>query len=710
MTRPWCRICFTPQCVWPTLLLLMTLGSGCTTTELPPVDPQPTVEDLTPLPPSTQIALDQAVYFQTPEGEPVVVAAGTYEVHAAGDHTLQLTGTAGGTLVRIAATPSPQTYLLDQREPVAVALAGTDEDSHHILFAQVDGTAFEATGSYSGTRTRGADRFVPYSLAQHSLRGKMSRARADVEDTGFVSIPGAPPMPVGWSYLRMHAPDQIVSMVKRVQTGGMSAGALEGLASSGRIQSLLAKPYPDVPAVLSRGVGFVRPPSSNSPYRVQPYPSSPSQVPVPPPGVMAGPLSQASPIVTQPHPSSPVQPPAITSPLPEGMTGPPSEASKTLMRSDWSSLIAETFDPAKIGHAVAPVKADVAPATVDFGNVWDGQVPRAEIRIVVPKDGGLTISLGGNRPFRIVKAFTATGFMKLIRTTPTRATLVEQEPTTTLMQPPWNLGARAGQDLWVVIEFAPRADFFAGDSAGQYHTAVNVDGYQWTASIPVTGYFHGAKIGVIPMLENHDLHLINPFHPNPDQCAVQIPQRLTLLNAGQSPQAVVVEPLGFPGQFSMPPVSVTVPAGGMQQIVLPITLHCLSDPWEHTFDLAIRIKYPGQERQTGFTLTVYPSMYRVERDGTLGSCKYSTSFWAHPDGDFHLTVTASTSALLPRGFEYAYYFRGSKVAALELYLEGTLQLGTGVQKGYGFRQPGLEANYMQLFAERADVRMRCVSK
>jgi hypothetical protein len=359
---------------------------------------------------------------------------------------------------------------------------------------------------------------------------------------------------------------------------------------------------------------------------------------------------------------------------------------------------------------MAPTQADFAPRQADFGSIWDGQIPRKEIRIVVPHDSGITLSLGQNRPFRIVKAFTATGFMKLIRTTPTGATLAEQEPTTTLTQPPWNLSARAGQDLWVVIEFAPHTALVGGDSAGLYKTALNVSGYKWEASIPLTGYFNGVKIGVIPMLESHDVHVINPFHSDPNHCAVQIPQGLKLLNATQVPQTVVVEPGGFPGNFSMPPVPVTVPPGGTPQVVLPITLHCLSDLWSRTFELPVKIRYAGQERQTSFTLVVYPYIYRIPTHGTLGSCKYTAEFWTYPDGNFYLTVTASTSAVWQREFDYAFYFRGQKVAALQLYLDGVAQLGTGVQKSYGFRQSGLEANYMQLFAEKPDIRLRCVSR
>jgi len=33
-----------------------------------------------------------------------------------------------------------------------------------------------------------------------------------------------------------------------------------------------------------------------------------------------------------------------------------------------------------------------------------------------------------------------------------------------------------------------------------------------------------------------------------------------------------------------------------------------------------------------------------------------------------------------------------------------------MSRSYGFKQTGLEANYMLLFAEKADMRIRCISR
>lgn len=669
--------------------------------------------------PPTTIQLEQPLHFTAADGNDVVLAPGVYQIARGAESRLALTRESAQPAIEIQA--GPDTHEEQVSSPVALLAAEEgQEDEIHLVLLFPDGQSLDAVGSMSGTRSRAARYLdkrqtghamamyrplyqsqapprrsaipsplirVPSSSGATTMLRPSAQAGQEREDTGFVPASVGTINPLSWGYLRMHAPDQIVSILKKVQTGGLRASVLEGLANPERIQALLGKPYSDQPAVTSRGLGLADAPSSASPYMVQPLPSSPT----------------GSPVVTTPVPGT------------GAGAGPPSDLAMPLDRSSWDSLISPGSDQAitRINpspYIEKPTKADFSPQQVDFGIIWDGQAPRAEIRIVVPRDGGIALSIEQNRPFRIVKASTASGLMKLIRTTPTRAILVEQEPTDSRTQPPWNFDARAGQDLWVVIEFAPHVALFGGDSAGLYQTALNVNGYNWTATVPLIGYFNGIKIGVIPMLDSHDVHVINPFHYNPNQCAVQIPQSLKLLNASQSPQAVLVEPANFPGNFSMPPVSVTVPPGGTQQVVLPITLHCLNDMGSRNFELPIKIRYAGQERQTSFTLVVYPYMYRIPTQGTVGSCKYNAEFWTYPDGNFHLTVTASTSAILPHEFDYAFYFRGAKVAGLELYLEGQAQLGTGAQKSYGFRQPGLEANYMLLFAEKPDIRLRCLSK
>ena len=88
---------------------------------------------------------------------------------------------------------------------------------------------------------------------------------------------------------------------------------------------------------------------------------------------------------------------------------------------------------------------------------------------------------------------------------------------------------------------------------------------------PVAGVFNGIRIGMVPMLDSYQVDIINPFPFNStNSCAMQIPQGLTLSNADPQAHIVVVEATGFPGQFSMAPVTVTVPARATQHVSLPI--------------------------------------------------------------------------------------------------------------------------------------------
>ena len=151
---------------------MIALFSACTIQS--PMVAEPEGEPaFTQQPMPAVVQFEKPVSFTTPDGSPVVVPNGSYMVTAGGQSALSLTPLTDGPSLTIAATPSPQTYLVDQSEPVAIALAGEQEDRHHILLAQTDGTSLEAVGSYSGVHTR-ALTFIPKSQAQQELQNKLA--------------------------------------------------------------------------------------------------------------------------------------------------------------------------------------------------------------------------------------------------------------------------------------------------------------------------------------------------------------------------------------------------------------------------------------------------------------------------------------------------------------------------------------------------------
>jgi hypothetical protein len=359
--------------------------------------------------------------------------------------------------------------------------------------------------------------------------------------------------------------------------------------------------------------------------------------------------------------------------------------------------------------------ADALPTQLALGSIYDGQTVRAVVKIVAPREGTVTASFAKARLFRIIEMRATTGLLRRVATLAKSAPVVDQEPAQSRTQPPWTVTAHSGQEIVVTVDFAPHFDLFGGDPVGRYEMALEVNGDQWWAQVPVSGYFNGIRIGMIPALDAYQLSVINPFahggNPtggSPNDCALQIPQGLTLTNADQQAHNVVIEPAVFPGQFSMTPVTITIAPQASQHISLPIVLHCLVESQSTEFELNLKIRYEGQERAAGFVLSVYPYMYEWDINGTLGSCKYNSTFTAYPDGRFHLMVNGSASSLGSRFFEYTFWLLGAPVAYLSVSPGGTF--GSGEQRSYDSQSPGLAEHYYNLFEQKADVRLQCSSK
>lgn len=639
------------------------------------------------------VLFEQPSHFTAPDGTDVLVAPGTYLLEQFTETQLRLVAESPKPVIEIQATATTHEETL--ASPLALTISEEGQaDEIHLVLLLPNRQGLEATGTFSGTRSRAAGfRQLSRTQVQSAITQRRPFAQAatpppvlkvppaptanpaqtqDKEDTGIVAMATMPAELVTWGYLRMHAPQEVVSALREVQAGTRIAQVLHGLASPERLTQLLATQYSET--------------------LTTPSPSLQGITPRALPSNALAALSQQ----TIELPSSALS---------------PTQSATSISQLSWATLFAPDISD-KVGAAIrVPLLADFSPKQLALGSIWDGQTPRAQVRIVASRDGGVTVSLAKPRPFRIVEVRASSGVLRRVAATTSSVTVVNQEPTQSRTQPPWTLNLKAGQDVLVTVEFAPHFDLFSGDSAGQYATTLEVYGDQWFAQVPVSGFFNGIRIGMVPILDSYQIDIINPFPFNStNDCAMPIPQGLTLSNADQQAHTVVVEASRFPGQFSMAPVTVVVPARATQHVSLPIVLHCLTQTTTNSnqFDLNLTIKYDGQQRSTSFALGVYPYMYRWTADGKLGSCKYSSTFTAEPDGQFRLTVSASASSVLPRTFDYAMYLLGMPVAQLQLYPDGVFK--SGVQKSYGFRQPALSIHYEKLFDQKADVRLRCVSR
>lgn len=122
-------------------------------------------EETNPLP--TAITLDRTTYFVSQTGEDIPVPPGTYEVSSEHGY-LQLTGETTDHPLIITAHPTTH----EETVTVPTPLSFSEQDDLHVLMLLLpDGKALEATGSYSGIRSR----------ATHVTKKRTGASRATVK-------------------------------------------------------------------------------------------------------------------------------------------------------------------------------------------------------------------------------------------------------------------------------------------------------------------------------------------------------------------------------------------------------------------------------------------------------------------------------------------------------------------------------------------------
>lgn len=204
-------------------------------------------------PDSLAISIEQPSHFTAPDGTDVLVAAGTYRVEQSAETYLRL----------VAATPQPGLEIqatatrheVTVASPLALAIAEEGQaDEIHLVLLLPDGQGLDATGSFSGTRSR-ASRSQPISRFQ--IQQAMSQYQPLAQQRGYSSVlrvlPAAaaamtptetvvtsgPGNWVTWNYLAMHHPEIVAQALADVQTNRQPRTSIAGLASDVELNVML---------------------------------------------------------------------------------------------------------------------------------------------------------------------------------------------------------------------------------------------------------------------------------------------------------------------------------------------------------------------------------------------------------------------------------------------------------------------------------------
>ncbi len=676
----------------------------------------------------TLIRLTPASHFTGADGADIRIPAGTYRLERSGPELMRLSAEGDASPLIVQAVEASHDF--DIVEPVAFwASVEGYEDEQHLLLLLPDGTALEAIGSYSGTRSRGSSFSALSRLAlrpspapgkivpglrppsPHTLGKRRApkpvpapapaapppAAAGEQEDTGWATIPADETGPVTWGYLRMHAPETVVNMIQAAQAGQIPAGLLHGLASPDQLRALLSTKL----AVRSQAIESGIPDAA---------------------GGIAAPAPRGlgdKPFVPAPRSGERLSRQAVE-PGPAGQANPPGSVSSLAdarLRGDWATVVQQSrpgirdrLDRDAV-EMIIPTN-DFTPQVLALGSAWEGQTRRASVRITAARDGPVTAALPPNTPFRIVKIATATGVLQ--RAVSAVASLggqaVTRQEGEAATKAPFTISARSGQDIVATVEFAPVFAPFGtrGTAVGNHQATLEISGRKWFANVPVSARFEGIKLGVIPLLEQSEVTIINTAVYDMNRCGYDIPQTLTLMNAEQQPRTVTVAPENLPDPFSFIPITVQMGPGETKKIPLAIRLHCISDyPFARGFDLAFKIAYPGQERRVSFSVDVYPPIYKATRKGELGSCDYHIELYILPNGYRDLFAAVFNNNLVfGRSFDLAVYFAGGKIGEAHLQPPGNASRSLR----YGMKLQPLADRYTTLFGEVPNFQMRCFSR
>lgn len=142
---------------------------------------------------ATTIVLDRAVHFTAPDGSDLTVAAGTYRVEQAMSDQIRLIADPPQPPIEIQATSIAH----DESLPAPVSLSVIEEgqdDQVHVVFLLPNGQGLDATGSFSGTRSRAT--FSP-TLNSTQVQYAVSQFKVTQQSVPVVRVPPAA-MPAPW--------------------------------------------------------------------------------------------------------------------------------------------------------------------------------------------------------------------------------------------------------------------------------------------------------------------------------------------------------------------------------------------------------------------------------------------------------------------------------------------------------------------------------
>jgi hypothetical protein len=392
------------------------------------------------------ITFKQATHFTSRDGSDIAVQPGTYWINVGDGQRIWLTSETTKETLELSADMT--SHDLDLDGDVALLIPGEEDRTHLVVLFQ-DKTALAAVGFPSAARPRGAGliRVNPSVLRQNagifarpaapppqappvaaqappSTSGKTATKKVDPSQPATVHV-GAPQW-LTWSYLRMNDPQGLATILRDVQAGKLPPTTLNGLAHPAALTEMMKTNWAAEVARLKA--------------------LQPKQATDPGSGIRSRGIAGAG-------------------------------------GGGFSAVAAiPRFSEAPRPLQQALQSVTVHQAAVDFGGLFYGQVRRSQVDLTVSKDGEIAVEVPSNAALRIISLDSYTGMLRPIFLPPVGSSgLPAMVPGVELVREvdkkrtalPFRLPVRAGQDLSLLVEFAPRKEFSVPE--GPFQTAIQID-------------------------------------------------------------------------------------------------------------------------------------------------------------------------------------------------------------------------------------------
>ena len=102
----------------------------------------------------TAVEFEKAISFQKPDGEPIQLKAGIYEVELGGEKELKFDPIGAGDEITVQALPANHNEDIEEMKALMTPAPDKNPDKQHVILWMPDGVALEAIGSYSGVFSR----------------------------------------------------------------------------------------------------------------------------------------------------------------------------------------------------------------------------------------------------------------------------------------------------------------------------------------------------------------------------------------------------------------------------------------------------------------------------------------------------------------------------------------------------------------------------